>query len=62
MTEVVGMLTAEVARYRIEDRVREAEAYRASRSSRIAKAQARRAQVRRSVSGFLAALTWPVKH
>jgi hypothetical protein len=56
------MLTGELARYRIEDRVREAEAYRAAGDTRRAKHEARRARARRTVSGLLAALLWPIKH
>ncbi len=56
------MFTEEMARYRIEDRVREADAYRAARSTRTARTTARQGRVRRIAGAVASALLWPVKH
>lgn len=50
------MLTGEVAKYQIQDRIRAAEQDRVSRSTRVDRAIGRTAVVRRVGSGLLAAV------
>ncbi len=56
------MLSGEMARYQISDRVREAEADRRARSTRRSKAIESRGVARRIGRAALAAATWPIKH
>jgi hypothetical protein len=56
------MLSGEMARYKIADRVREAEADRLARSTRRVRVAAERGSVRRIGRTVLAAALWPVKH
>ncbi len=56
------MLTGEMAKYQIQDRVREAEAFRMSRSTRAGRRGAERSRARRIVSHALAVVLWPVRH
>lgn len=56
------MYQREVAKYRIDDLVREAHAYRLTRETRMARAAERRARNRRVASAVASALTWPIKH
>jgi hypothetical protein len=56
------MVTGEMAREQIRDRVREAEAFRRSQTTRTAQLHARRAVVRKIHSGLLAALAAPFRH
>jgi hypothetical protein len=56
------MLSGEMARYQIGDRVREAEAERLARSTRRSKAAESRSVTRRIGRAALAAATWPIKH
>jgi hypothetical protein len=56
------MLSGEMARYQIADRVREAEAARVARSTRKGKAMESRGITRRIGRAALAAATWPIKH
>jgi hypothetical protein len=56
------MLSGEMARYQISDRVREAEADRRARSTRRSKAIESRGVARRIGRATLAAATWPIKH
>lgn len=56
------MLSGEMARYRIAERHREAEADRLARSTRRVKAVEARSFTRRIGRAALAAATWPVKH
>jgi len=56
------MLSGEMARYQIADRVREAEAARTARSTRRVKAVESRSISRRIGRAALAAATWPIKH
>jgi len=56
------MLSGEMARYQIGDRVREAEAERLARSTRRSKAAESRSVSRRIGRAALAAATWPIKH
>jgi hypothetical protein len=56
------MITGAMAREQISDRVREAEAFRRSRTTRTAQLAARRAVGRKVYSGFLAILATPFRH
>jgi hypothetical protein len=56
------MITGDMAREQIRDRVREAEAFRRSRSTRTAQLHARRVVARKVYSGLLAALATPFRH
>ncbi len=56
------MLSGEMARYQIADRVRDAEADRLARSTRRSKALQSRSLTRRIGRAALAAATWPIKH
>jgi hypothetical protein len=56
------MLSGEMARHQIGDRVREAEADRLARSTRRSKAAESRGVTRRIGRAALAAATWPIKH
>ena len=56
------MFTGEMAKYQIQDRIREAEAYRAARSTNAGRAAARQSRIRKIASSALAAVLWPVKH
>lgn len=56
------MLTGEMARYRIDDRVRAAQADRLARSTRAGRTEEARSGARRVVSAIAAALLWPIRH
>jgi len=56
------MLTGEMARYRIDDRVRAAQADRLARSTRAGQTAEVRSGARRVVSAIAAALLWPIRH
>jgi len=56
------MLTGEMAKYRIDDRVREAQAERLVRSTRAGKAGEARSGVRRVVTAVATAILWPIRH
>ena len=56
------MLSGEMARHQIGDRVREAEAERLARSTHRSKAAESRSVTRRIGRAALAAATWPIKH
>jgi hypothetical protein len=56
------MLSGEMARSQIADRVRDAEADRLARSTRRSKAVQSRGLTRRIGRAALAAATWPIKH
>jgi hypothetical protein len=56
------MITGDMAREQIRDRVREAESFRRSRSTRTAQLHDRRAVARKVYSGFMAALVAPFRH
>jgi hypothetical protein len=55
-------MNGELARYRIEDMVREAEAHRRSRDTAAARSQARRARIRRAAGTLAATVVWPFRH
>jgi hypothetical protein len=56
------MLTGEMARFRIDDRVRDAESDRLARSTRAGRDREARSSGRRVVRTLVAALLWPIKH
>jgi hypothetical protein len=56
------MLSGEMAKHQIADRVREAETARMARSTRKIKAMESRGITRRIGRAALAAATWPIKH
>jgi hypothetical protein len=56
------MLSGEMARYQIADRVREAEAARLAKATRRARTADERGFVRRVGRAALAAALWPGKH
>jgi len=56
------MLSGDMARYQIADRVREAEAARMAKSTRRARTTDERGMARRVGRAALAAALWPVKH
>ena len=57
-----GSMGSDLTRARMQDRMREAEAYRLTKGTRAARAQAHRAVARRVVKTSLTSLLWPVKH
>jgi hypothetical protein len=56
------MITGDMAREQIRDRVREADAFRRSRTTRAAQQHDRRVVARKVYSGFVAALAAPFRH
>lgn len=56
----VGMY-GELAKGRIDDLVRDADAYRMTRSTRLARRAERRAKLRRVGTAMSWVVTWPVK-
>jgi hypothetical protein len=56
------MLSSEMAKFQIQDRVREAESFRTAATTRGAREAERRSRSRKVAHGALAALLWPVKH
>ena len=56
------MLTAEMAKYRIDDRVRAAQTDRLAASTRAGRTANARSGARRVVSAIAAALIWPMRH
>jgi hypothetical protein len=56
------MHSGDLARERIQDMVRQAEAFRRSRDTRAARAAERHGTVRRVATAAVSALLWPVKH
>ena len=56
------MYTGDVAKYRIDDLVRDAEAFRHSKASRASRSAERRARARRVANVVTSALLWPIKH
>jgi hypothetical protein len=55
------MLTGEMARYRIDDRVRRAQVDRLARSTGAGRTANARGGARRVVSTIAAALVWPIR-
>ncbi|HZD17217.1 MAG TPA: hypothetical protein VE669_03645 [Actinomycetota bacterium] len=56
------MLSGEMARLQIADRVREAEADRIARTTRRSRIADERSATRRFARAAIAAVLWPVKH
>lgn len=56
------MLSGEMARHRIADRIREAEAERIARATRRSRALDERSAPRRFARAAIATVLWPVKH
>jgi hypothetical protein len=56
------MITEDMAKEQIRDRVREADSFRRSRTTRTAQRHDRRAAARKVYSGFVAALATPFRH
>jgi hypothetical protein len=57
-----GNFGQDLARARMNDRLREAAAYRLTRETREARASERRAALRRVRSSVLSVILWPVRH
>ena len=55
-------VTDVVAKYQIDDMVRNAEAYRRSRGTRSALAKARRERARRVATWAASLVLWPIRH
>ena len=60
--EAMQMLTGEMAKYRIDERVRAAEADRLAKSTRGGRTADARSGARRVLSTIAAALLWPIRH
>jgi hypothetical protein len=56
------MISGDMAREQIRDRVRDADTFRRSRSTRTAQRHDRRVAARKVYSGFVAALSAPFRH
>jgi hypothetical protein len=56
------MLTGEMARYRIDDRVRAAQADRLAKSTRAGRTADARRGAKRVASAIGATLLWPIRH
>ena len=56
------MYTEDLARYRIDDMVREAEAFRKTRDSRAGRAAERRTRARRMATVLASVVLWPIRH
>ena len=56
------MVSGEMARLQIADRVREAEAERIARATRRSRAADERSATRRFTRAAIAAILWPTKH
>jgi hypothetical protein len=56
------MYGSELAKQRIDDLVRDADAYRRSREARAARAGEMRGMLRRVARPVVSALLWPVRH
>lgn len=57
-----GSMGPELARERMQDRMREAESYRLTKGTRAARSEAHRIAARRVVRTALTSLLWPIKH
>jgi hypothetical protein len=57
-----GSMGQDLARARMNDRMREAESYRLTKGTRTARSQAHRVAARRVVRSALTSLIWPIKH
>jgi hypothetical protein len=61
-TEEAAMYGREVAMYRIDDMVRDADRYRLSRTSRASRAAERRGRLRRIAATAISIIAWPLRH
>ena len=61
-TQEAEMITGDMAREQIRDRVREAESFRRSQTTRTAQRHDRRVVARKVYSGFVAVLATPFRH
>jgi hypothetical protein len=57
-----GSMGWDMNRARMQDRMREADAYRMAKDTRVARAQDHRTGAKRVVRMALTTLLWPVKH
>lgn len=57
-----GTVGGDIARQRMNDRLRDAEIYRLTRSTRRARAAQRQSALRRMGGSALSILLWPVRH
>ncbi len=55
------MFASEMAKYQIQDRVREADAFRAAGATRAARAGQRQGKVRKVLAAAATGLLWPIK-
>jgi hypothetical protein len=62
MYGTLGMLGGELARQRMEDRMREARLERLAAGARAARPAHRRAAARRMADATLGLLAWPMRH
>jgi hypothetical protein len=60
--EEAEMNSSDIAREQISDRVRQADAFRRSRQTRVGQRQDRQMAARRVYQGFVAALAAPFRH
>jgi hypothetical protein len=57
-----GSMGPDLARQRMQDRMREADNYRLTKGTRAARSEAQRTAARRVVRTALTSLLWPIKH
>ena len=57
-----GSMGSDLARQRMQDRMREADAYRLTKDTRAARDGAHRVAARRVVRMALTSMLWPIKH
>jgi hypothetical protein len=57
-----GSMGSDLARQRMQDRMREADAYRLTKDTRAGRAEAHRVAARRVVRMALTSMLWPIKH
>ncbi|HET9248921.1 MAG TPA: hypothetical protein VFP13_03125 [Actinomycetota bacterium] len=60
--EAEDMNTSDIAREQISDRVRQADAFRRSRQTRVGQRHERQIVARKIYQGFVAALATPFRH
>lgn len=57
-----GSMGSDLAKAHMQDRMREAEAYRRAKATRAAQSDGHRVTARRVVRTALTSLLWPIKH
>jgi hypothetical protein len=57
-----GSMGSDLARQRMQDRMREADNFRLTKGTRAARSEAHRTAARRVVRTALTSLIWPIKH